>query len=237
MLTQNPNSSQATDWQIQSASLKLSWRSLSTRASALGTGVFFVSVPVFFQAPLVRLWPWVGLASTLLWMFLGYALARLQKNPVWGDLILGFSWSWFAGAIYWGWLREEPLLHLPVESVGLPFALFALWRGSFLVGHCFYLGSLLGTIVTDLYFYALDLIPFWRRVMRVELEDTWPILHQAGEKVRSVEGFVWALVFIGFLLFFAFAALRSQKNHWWVFGGAVLGTLLVDALFGLSAFA
>lgn len=236
MLTQNPDSSQATDWSIQSAFFSAPWVSLSTRWSAVSVGMFFVSVPVFFQAPLVRLWPWIGLASTVFWLLLGYGLLSYWRKPIWGDLIFGFTWSWFAGAIYWGWLREEPLLHLPIEAIGLPFALFALWRGSVWVGHCFYLGSLLGTAITDLYFYALDLIPDWRRVMRVTLDDSWPILHEAGEKVRTFGGFSWALLFVVFLLLAASIAIASSKQHWWVFGGAVLGTLLVDALFGLSAF-
>ena len=236
MLTQNPNSSQATDWSIREAFLSGAWENLSTRLSALSVGIFFVSVPVFFQAPLVRVWPWLGLVSTLLWFALGRSLACYWRKPVWGDLILGFSWSWLAGAIYWGWLRQEPLLHLPIEAIGLPFAVLSLWRGSLLVGHCFYLGSLLGTVITDLYFYALDLIPFWRRIMHVSLDNSWPILHEASLQVRTREGLVWALFFVVILLISAFFALRSPKVHWWVFGGAVLGTLLVDALFGLSAF-
>lgn len=120
---------------------------------------FLVSVPVFFQAPLVRTAPWLSLALTLLWVAIACGLRQRENTEIWGDLLWGFSWSWLAGAIYWGWLRYEPFLHLPVEAIGLPFALWGLWQKRGLVGHLFYLGSLLGTAITDIYFYLTDLIP------------------------------------------------------------------------------
>lgn len=237
MLTHNQNSFQAADEVSQDF---LSGPSPGTlvlsRLSGFWAGLFFVSVPVFFQAPLVRLWPGVSLLLTFLWLLGGYFCFRYNERAPWGDLILGFSWSWLAGSLYWGWLRSEPLWHLPIEAIGLPFALFALWRGYLLVGHCFYLGSLLGTAVTDFYFYALDLLPDWRRIMQADLQGSILILHQAGERVQTLEGLVWGLVFVVALVAAGIAGLRANQFHWSVFSGAVLGTLLVDALFGLSAF-
>lgn len=207
-----------------------------SRLSGVCAGLFFVSVPVFLQAPLVRFLPWISLLGTVPWILCGLVLLRRSDRLLLGDLILGFSWSWLAGSLYWGWLRAEPLWHLPIEAIGLPFALYALFRGSWLVGHCFYLGSLLGTAITDFYFYALDLIPDWRRVMQVDFQGSVPILHHAAEKLQTFAGEAWALFFVFILVAAAFAGLRSNDFHWWVFSGAVLGTLLVDALFGLSAF-
>ena len=204
-------------------------------AVGLGLGLFLVSVPVILQAPLVRFFPWVSLAAMvpLYWATL-WLLARPQWQ-VWGDLLLGFAWSWLAGTIYWGWMRFEPLWHLPVEAVGLPFALWALWKRRFLVGQCFYLGSLLGTVVTDVYFYGLDLLPFWRRLMTADIQDSLPILKSAGELVKTEQGVALALLLLAVLFSVATIALRTKALHWWVFAGAVLGTVFVDALFGASA--
>ncbi len=199
-------------------------------------GLFLVSIPVILQAPLVRFWPWLSLGSVSCWVLGGlYLLRQGGRQAIWGDLLLGFTWSWLAGSLYWGWLREEPLLHLPVEAIGIPAVMLALCRQQLLVGHCFYLGSFLGTAVTDLYFYALDLIPYWRRVMQVDFQDSLPILSEAIFRVQSVAGAAWAVLLVSFLIFVGSLGLKSKEFHWWVFSGAVLGTLLVDALFALSA--
>jgi hypothetical protein len=127
-----------------------------------------VSLPVFAQAPLVRFYPWLTLLLTGVWLFLAKILWSKNQTKIWGDLLFGFSWSWLAGSIYWGWLRWEPLIHIPIESIGLPFALWCLWRGIGKIGNYFYLGSLLGTAITDLYFYITDLVPYWRQLMVTE---------------------------------------------------------------------
>lgn len=143
---------------------------------------FLVSVPVFIQAPLVRLLPALSLIITGVWIGLAALLWSRPRMRLWGDLLFGFSWSWLAGSIYWGWLRWEPLIHLPVEAIGLPFALWCLWRGWGKIGNFFYLGSLLGTAITDGYFYLVDLIPHWRQLMQVE-----PELYTLYFKARSLK--------------------------------------------------
>ncbi|MBW4622913.1 MAG: DUF3120 domain-containing protein [Cyanosarcina radialis HA8281-LM2] len=227
---------------------------------------FLVSVPVFFQAPLVRYLPWFSLAMTPGWFGLGWTLIKRPSTKLWGDLLLGFSWSWLAGSIYWGWYRWEPSIHLPVEAIGLPFALWFLFRasrgaegetrGEFLtphptlhtprflqhfflkgkVGNLFYLGSLLGTAITDLYFYLTGSIPYWRQLMRVEPAMATPILQSAIAHIRTPWGLAWAVVLIDLLLAIAFLALQTKKLHWWAFAGAVLSTILVDSLFVVAAF-
>lgn len=211
---------------------RLSW-------SLFGVSAFLVSIPVFVQAPLVRQWPWVSLVMTLGWIGLGYAFCRKESTSVFGDLILGFTGSWLAGSIYWGWFRAEPLIHLPIEAIGLPVAVWAIARRRYLVGTLFYLGSLFGTAITDVYFYLMDLIPFWRQIMQVEVQDAFPILQTALHQIQNSTGAIWASVLIGVLCVSGLLPLvRSEVRWggraslgWWAFMGAVLSTLIVDGLF------
>lgn len=201
-----------------------------------GAAVFLVSVPVFIEAPLVRSLPWFSLALTIGWVWLSFQLMARPSTYVWGDLLLGFSWSWLAGSIYWGWLRWEPLWHLPVESIGLPFALWCLCRNWGKIGNWFYLGSLLGTVLTDVYFYLVDLIPYWRQIMQVEsTADVAPILQSALVQVQTPWGQAWALTLAIALLTIGIVPLFKKQRHWYAFSGAVLSTILVDCLFLVAA--
>lgn len=182
------------DLTLQKGQERRAWRVFFTAS-------FLVSVPVFFQAPIVRLFPEVSLILTLFWIGLGWYLYQRPQNRWWGDIILGFSWSWLAGSIYWGWLRAEPLIHIPIESIGLPFALWCIWRGWGKIGNFFYLGSLLGTAITDLYFYLVDVIPYWRELMTVDLDPALasPILKAALAQVQTPWGISWAIVLVNIL--------------------------------------
>ena len=197
--------------------------------------VFLVSVPVFVEAPLVRSLPLLSLMMTAGWVWLSFSLMSRPSTYLWGDLLLGFSSSWFAGAIYWGWLRWEPVWHLPVEAIGLPFALWCISRNWGKVGSWFYLGSLLGTALTDVYFYLVDLIPSWRQIMLVEPEYISPILQNAVAQVQTPLGKAWALTLIIVLLIVGILPLKHKQQHWYAFSGAVLSTILVDCLFLLAA--
>ncbi|BFM39066.1 DUF3120 domain-containing protein [Synechocystis sp. LKSZ1] len=196
---------------------------------------FLVSVPVFIQAPLVREWPWLGLGLTLGWVGLAVVLLQSSKTQLWGDLLIGFSWSWLTGALYWGWFRWEPLVHLPIEALGLPLALWGIARGWGRVGHFFYLGSLLGTAITDVYFYLTGLIPAWRQLMVASPELISPILHQALEQIQTFWGVSWGIALVGLLLGLGTWALQKNEPHWWALAGAILSTILVDSLFLLAA--
>ncbi|HEY9853039.1 MAG TPA: DUF3120 domain-containing protein [Leptolyngbyaceae cyanobacterium] len=200
-----------------------------------GAAGFLVSVPVFLQAPLVRLWPLLSLILTAGWVGLSLALMKRHRTQMWGDLLLGFSGSWLAGSIYWGWLRWEPLIHLPVEAICLPLALWCLKQERWKVGSLFYLGSLFGTAVTDIYFYLVDLIPAWRQLMQVEPSLAMPILQNAIAQVQTPWGIGWAAVMVAILLAVGTLPLRSGQLHWWAFSGAVLSTIFVDSLFWLAA--
>lgn len=196
---------------------------------------FLVSVPVFFQAPLVRFWPLFSLGFTCVWVILGLIMIKRPKTQILGDLILGFSWSWLAGSIYWGWFRTEPLIHLPIEAIGLPFAIWGLWRGWAKIGNLFYLGSLFGTAMTDVYFYLVNLIPYWREIMQVEPQIQRTIFQNAISQMQTFWGITYAVVIINILLWVGLAALQSKKYGWWAFSGAVLSTILVDGLFWIVA--
>ena len=197
--------------------------------------VFMVSVPVFVEAPLVRVLPWFSVGLTVGWIWLSKQLMSRSQTYIWGDLVLGFSLTWLAGSIYWGWLRWEPLWHLPVESIGLPFAIWCLCRNWGKVGNWFYFGSLFGTVLTDIYFYIVDLIPYWRQIMLVEPEAASPILKAALSQVQTPFGVAWAIVLAVVLLTVGIIPLKYKQLHWYAFSGAVLSTILVDSLFLVAA--
>ena len=205
--------------------------------SVFWTAAFLVSVPVFIQAPLVRYYPEVSLGLTFFWVGLGVWLLKQEKISLWGDLLLGFSWSWLAGSLYWGWWRWEPLIHIPMEAIGLPFVLWGLYKGRGKVGNLFYLGSLLGTAITDVYFYLTGLIPYWRQLMTVELDPNLvsPIFHNALSQIETPWGISWAIVLLNLLLAIGIYPLQKRVCHWWAFSGAVLSTILVDGLFWITA--
>lgn len=207
----------------------------SPTSEIFGATVFLISVPVFFQAPLVRLFPWLSLGMTGIWLWISLKMLANPVTRVWGDLLFGFSWTWLTGSIYWGWLRGEPLLHLPIEAIGVPFAIWCLCRSWGKIGNWFYLGSLFGTAVTDGYFYITGLIPYWRKLTIVEPEMAISIFQSASSKVLTNWGISWIIVLVGVLLVVGIFPLRSKELHWWAFGGAVLSTILVDGLFFLAA--
>ena len=110
-----------------------------------------VVLPVFLQAPWVRIHPFSAVLFTAVFLSIGVNLhftcrGRLQDV---GSLLVGFSGSWLAGCLFWGWMRAHPLLHLPIEAFALPLALTGL-NGRWRLAAGFYLASLVGTACTDL---------------------------------------------------------------------------------------
>lgn len=206
--------------------------------------VFLVCVPVFIEAPLVRTYPWLSLAITpVLWGISRHLQSQTPYRYL-GGILYGFGWCWGAGSLYWGWLRWEPLWHLPVEALPLPVMLWHLRQRQQLVGVFFFSGSLLGTAMTDAYFYLIDVIPHWRAIMYLEqdLVSVQEILAQALAQVHTFGGQLWG-VLLGFslLLIGLLPLFQSQIRHGtptvlpiWAFMGAVLSTLVVDGLFGLT---
>lgn len=210
---------------------------LSQSVRVFAAASFLVTVPVFIQAPLVRTSPWISVIFTGIWIGLSLAFLNRPSQRTWGDLLLGFAWTWLAGSIYWGWLRWEPTLHLPIEAIGLPFALWAIGQPRLKVGSYFYLGSLFGTTLTDVYFYIVNVIPQWRQLMQVEPNMVQPVFQSALAQVHTTWGIGWATILIGLLLSVGAIALQGRRPHWWAFSGAVLSTILVDGLFWFAAVA
>ncbi|MEL7068319.1 MAG: DUF3120 domain-containing protein [Cyanobacteria bacterium J06581_3] len=210
-------------------------QSWSTQMQALGAAAFLVAVPVFIQAPLVRLFPAFSLLLTAAWLFLGWRFLRKPSMQLWGDLLIGFSWTWLAGAIYWGWFRWDPYVHLPIEAVGLPMVLILMRYGKAKIGNYFYVGSLLGTAITDLYFYCVGLIPYWKQLMMRPPSEAGSILHSALLRMETYQGVGCAVVLLTLLIMLGTVPLRSPDAKWWAFSGAVLSTILVDSLFFVAA--
>ncbi|MGD1941124.1 MAG: DUF3120 domain-containing protein [Leptolyngbyaceae cyanobacterium] len=208
---------------------------LTRKAKVFWAAVFLVVVPVFFQAPLVRSLPWLSLALTGTWLLAGVSLTSRVTTQLWGDLLTGFTWTWLAGSLYWGWLRAEPLWHLPIEALGFPLVLVLLSRGQGRVGSYFFLGSLLGTAATDLYIYWTDLLPMWRQVMIVDPEWVPVLLREAATTLQTTVNVSRALLIAIALLTVGLLPLQSRQPCWWAFSGAVLSTLIVDLLFLTSA--
>lgn len=205
------------------------------RILAFLVAAFLVSVPVFIQAPLVRLQPLASLMMTSLWLTGGIYMLRQPTFKLWGDLAIGFSWTWLAGSVYWGWLRFNPYVHLPVEAIGLPIVIVLLSQNRLKVGSYFYLGSLLGTVITDLYFYWVGLIPYWKQLMQVAPADAGTVLQAALQQIQNPIAAIRALWLLSLLIAIGLFGIRFPKAHWWAFSGAVLSTILVDALFLLAA--
>lgn len=186
--------------------------------------------------------PWLSLVLTLPWLGISCHLISEQPTRKWGHLLYGFALTWLAGSVYWGWLRAEPIWHLPIEAMGLPFAIWGLKQGFARIGQYFYLGSLLGTAVTDLYIHSVHLLPEWRQVMQSDyLEGAQAAFQSALLKMQTIEGILWAVELATLLLVVGLWSLRRAQTDpqsalsWWAFGGAVISTLLVDSLFWLSA--
>jgi len=207
---------------------------------------FLVSIPVFFQAPLVRQAPWLSLILTVGWLGIAQVLITSpnQNSLKYGSLIWGFSLSWICGTIYWGWLRSEPLWHLPIEAIALPWASWAINQrtvnknSDYLIGAWFYLASLLGTAVTDLYFYLNDLIPHWKAIMQLEgdMGAIQPILQDAITHLQTPWGISWAAILAIWISLIGFEVMRrSPEPHSWAFAGALLCTIFVDGLFAIFA--
>ncbi len=214
---------------------RLNFQSAGQRSHAFLAAAFLVSLPVFIQAPLVRLHPWISVVITFIWLIIGVHMLRQPKLELWGDLAIGFTWTWLAGSLYWGWLRDNPYVHLPVEAIGLPIVIIFISHNRYRVGSYFYLGSLLGTAITDLYFYWVDLIPYWRQAMQVEPTAVGSVLQSALLQIENPTAVLRAIILLVFLVIVGTLALKSNQVHWWAFAGAVLSTILVDALFLLAA--
>ncbi len=194
-----------------------------------------VTLPVFLQAPWVRLAPFSAAMFTV--PLLGLALALSQhSNPRTrraGELLVGFCGNWLAGSLFWGWCRLHPVWHLPIESFALPLALTGLqsrWKDD-----CgFYLGYLLGTAATDAAIAVTGLMPSWPQILSTSSAEAPLLLQSAAQQVLEPHSLLW-VVLSGAVLVQACRWLWGLGEVGRITSAALATTLAVDALFLLAA--
>jgi hypothetical protein len=207
-------------------------RSLSLWASAL------VVLPVFLQAPWVRFHPFSSCLFTAVLLTTGIVAVQIG-SPFWkksGTLLVGFSGSWLAGTLFWGWLRMHPVLHLPVEAIALPLAIGGLnsrWK----LSCSFYLASLMGTAITDITMALTGVMSFWPEVVKANSNEAPYLLHEAAKLVLQptcllILASAACMVLWLAKQFWTRAARPSEHQEAWSVAAAVLSTtLFIDALF------
>jgi hypothetical protein len=197
--------------------------------------VLLVAVPVFLQAPLVRQAPLAAALFTLPLVAVAVLLERHGRG-LWqqfGPLLVGFSGSWLAGCLFWGWFREHPLLHLPIEAFALPLALAGL-GGRWRLAGAFYLASLLGTAATDTAIALTGLMPLWPQVLSAPLSEAPLLLRQAGETVLEPAN-IALVTAMAALLIGVCAQLWKKGGPARVSAATLAATLAVDGLFLAAA--
>lgn len=192
-----------------------------------------VVLPVFLQAPWVRLQPFGATLFTLPLLFTGLALERSERST-WkalGPLLVGFSGSWLGGSLFWGWCREHPLWHLPIEAFALPLALAGL-RGRWQLACCFYLASLAGTACTDGVMALTGVMEHWPAVITASPGQAAPLLHQAALAVlRPPCLALVAGVAIALAATCRWGWSQSPASSWRTASATLATTLAVDGLF------
>jgi len=199
------------------------------------TAVLLVAVPVFLQAPLVRQAPHAAALFTLPLVAAAVLLERHGRGS-WqqlGPLLVGFSGSWLAGCLFWGWFREHPLLHLPIEAFALPLALAGL-GGRWRLAGAFYLASLLGTAATDTAIALTGLMPLWPQVLSAPLSEAPLLLRQAGETVLEPAN-IALVTAMAALLIGVCTQLWKRGGPVRVSAATLAATLAVDGLFLAAA--
>ena len=156
---------------------------------------FFVILPIFVQAPWVRLEPISALCFTFVIVLVAIVLNQKGSNQWFtvSSLLLGISGSWLGGCLFWGWLSPFPILHIPVEAVVLPLALIGLgtnWR----IGSSFYISSLFGTAVTDMTIFLIGIMDQWKQVITADSENAPLILQKTSENLIQIKSL--SIIFI-----------------------------------------
>jgi len=199
---------------------------------------FFVILPIFVQAPWVRLQPVSALCFTFVILLAAFILSRKQSNKwfIVGSLLLGVSGSWLGGCLFWGWLSPYPILHIPVEAVVLPLALIGLgtkWK----IGSSFYIASLFGTAVTDITIFLIGIMDQWKEVITADSETAPLILQKTSENLIQIKS-LSIIIFVAVILWFISkeilnsAIINSTNGKALLVSSYVIQTtLIVDGIF------
>ncbi len=199
---------------------------------------FFVILPIFVQAPWVRLQPLSALCFTFVILVSAFILSRKQSNQwfIVGSLLLGVSGSWLGGCLFWGWLSPYPILHIPVEAVVLPLALIGLgtkWK----IGSSFYIASLFGTAVTDITIFLIGIMDQWKEVITADSKTAPLILQKTSEnliQIKSLSIIIFAAVILWFISkeILNSAIINSTNGKALLVSSYVIQTtLIVDGIF------
>ena len=199
---------------------------------------FFVILPIFVQAPWVRLEPISALCFTFVILLGAFVLNQKGSNKwfIVSSLLIGVSGSWLGGCLFWGWLSSFPILHIPVEAVVLPLALIGLgtnWK----IGSSFYISSLFGTAVTDITIFLIGIMDQWRQVLTADSETAPLILQKTSENLIQIKS-LSIIVFVALILWFISKEIFDYATINTINGKALLvtsyviqTTLIVDGIF------
>ena len=199
---------------------------------------FFVILPIFLQAPWVRIKPVSALCFTFVILFAAFILSGKQSNKwfIVGSLLLGVSGSWLGGCLFWGWLSPYPILHIPVEAVVLPLALIGLgtkWK----IGSSFYIASLFGTAVTDFTIFLIGIMDQWKEVITADSDTAPLILQKTSENLIQIKS-LSIIIFVAVILWFISkeilnsAIINSTNGKALLVSSYVIQTtLIVDGIF------
>jgi hypothetical protein len=191
-----------------------------------------VALPVFLQAPWVRLAPFSAALFTAPLLLMGIALAQHpnQRLSTAGALLVGFSGSWLGGCLFWGWCRLHPLWHLPIEAFALPLALGGL-NGRWRLAASFYLASLLGTACTDGVMAITGVMQHWTDVLLAPVDQAADLLHAAALGVLQPFPLSVTLLAGALLLNLCRRYWSHPDPAWRLAASAIATTLAVDGLF------
>ena len=198
----------------------------------------FVILPIFVQAPWVRLEPISALCFTFIILFVAFVLYKKQSNKwfIVSSLLFGISGSWLGGCLFWGWLSPFPILHIPVEAVVLPLAFIGLgtnWK----IGSSFYISSLFGTAVTDITIFLTGIMDQWKKVITADSETAPLILQKTSENLVQIKS-LSIIIVVALILWFISKEIFDSATINTTNGKALLvssyviqTTLIVDGIF------
>jgi len=199
---------------------------------------FFVILPIFVQAPWVRLEPISAICFTFVIVLVAIVLNQKGSNKwfIGSSLLLGISGSWLGGCLFWGWLSPFPILHIPVEAVVLPLALIGFgtnWK----IGSSFYISSLFGTAVTDITIFLIGIMDQWKQVITADSENAPMILQKTSESLIQIKS-LSIIVFVALILWFIskeifnYATINTTNGKALLVSSYVIQTtLIVDGIF------
>ena len=198
-------------------------------------------LPVFVQAPWVHIYPFSALLFSVVIFSVGFCMVQFlpERFLYIGSLLVGVSGSWLGGCLFWGWLRSNPVWHLPIESIALPFACFGLnsrWK----IGSSFYLASLLGTAFTDLMIVLTGVMKSWPEVVNASFQRAPELLNKAALDLLDTSNILLLFTAGSLIIFIAYWMNKKASNtspfasSWLVASAALITTLWVDGLFFLT---